>query len=153
MARDQGSALRLIPAVAVHAFFVGEEILPDGWMEQEQEREQLQPPCQHVKHQDIFGEGREETEVCRGADQFQTGADIVDGRCHRREPCHQIGIVKGDQKYREDENDHERDEVHVDRAHHFMFDGFIVHLYFFDALGMNVGHEFLAHRLEEDREP
>ena len=44
---------------------------------QKQHREQLQAACQHVKHQDIFADGAENTEVAGRPDFGKSRTDVV----------------------------------------------------------------------------
>ena len=53
------------------------ELFPGGRIQTQQHREQLQSACQHVKHQDIFADGAENTEVAGRPDFGKSRTDVV----------------------------------------------------------------------------
>lgn len=119
-------------------------------MEQQQQREQLQPAGQHIKHQGVFGENGKSTEILCWADPFQAGTDVVEGGGNGGEVGHHVAPFQRDQKDRGGEDDHVGDKKDVDGAQHFVVDWFAVQLDFFHAVRMKVGPHLLDNALDHD---
>ena len=60
-------------------------LLPDSRVEENQQREQLQSPCQHIKNQHIPETVGEPAEIAGRSDQLQARSDIVEGGSDCRE--------------------------------------------------------------------
>ena len=131
-------------------FLIGEQILPDGRMEQEKKREKLQTSGKHVKYKDILGEIREKSEIPRRPHQFKAGPDIVDRSGNSREGSDQVRILKGDQEDGQDEQNDEGDHINIDRTDHIVIDRLVIHLDLLDALRVDIGNKFLAYRLKKN---
>lgn len=124
---------------------VRKQLAPNRRVEQNEQREQLQSACEHIKHQHIFGKWAEEIEVCRRAYQRETRTDVVYRCGNGGEVRDQIMTFKRNRKDRRSKDDNKCHDIDVCRANHFVLNRFSVH---FD-LGDNFRMDIRAHLLDD----
>ena len=73
-------------------------LLPDSRVEENQQREQLQSPCQHIKNQHILGKVGEPAEIAGRSDQLQARSDIVEGGSDCREIGYKVFALQRKQE-------------------------------------------------------
>ena len=99
------------------------ELLPGVFGEEQKQREQLQPACQHIKNEDQLGKIGKHRKVPGGPHQLQAGADIIHRGRHRRKVCDHVQVVKGDEQQRNGEDHNVDDEKNVGGTDDFMLRG------------------------------
>ena len=80
-------------------------------MEQDQKREQLQSPGQHIKAEHDLGEVGKVRKVRHRSHLLQTRTHVVDGRGHRRKSGHQILSFQRDEEDGEHKQNHKCNKI------------------------------------------
>ena len=119
-------------------------------MEEDEDREQLEPSCQHIKHKDILGEVAEEAVVACRSYHGKAGTDVIKSRKYCGKCRHQVVSVKGKKEHGSHEHGEESDEIYVDGTYYIVLYGPAVYRDLADYLGVDIGSEFLSYGLKED---
>ena len=87
--------------------------------------------------------------LCRSY-QLQPGTNVVKSGSYGSEGGDQICSFKRNQQDREHKNNHKSNEVYIDRTDYLMLYQLSVHFQLDDTFGMNIGVQFLNHRLKQN---
>lgn len=82
--------------ITLHTLYYSLPSPPSHRCNQHHHRQKFQTACQHIKHQNIFGQIREQAEVGRGTYHSQARSDIVNRSGYRREIRGKIKIIQTD---------------------------------------------------------
>ena len=81
-------------------FLSGNEVSPQGGMEQEKEREERQSAGKHIKHEYIFGKGGKHPEIVGWSNHFQSWSNVIDGGRNGSEVGYEIPALEGNEEDR-----------------------------------------------------
>ena len=107
---------------------------------QYQHGEDFQTAHQHIKAEHQLDQRRKIRKADHRADQFQTGADVVQAGCHRGKSSNQVKLVDGHHHGGQHKNDQVEVHVGAHAKHRFIVQGLALKPDGSDSMGVQHPH-------------
>ena len=129
-------------------------LFPDPRNEEHEDRIELKTSCQHVKHKDIFGQGRHIREISGRSYRGEAGTDVVEGCGDSRKVRDQVeAVIDRQQQDRRQEKEGVSRKVCTDSRYDLLVRRLPVKLYDAHAPGVDKLNELPVDALGQDDHP